>query len=241
MLHFVDHLLVLLVTVVFPVVGYFGYRDKLKRFRAGEDLDRPAMYMSTVTVQWCMCGVWVLWWLFMQRDWSAIGLGVTVNEWAWIAVALVLGATGLLIAQIVQLKNTPDDRIAPLYQSVHVAQPLLPRSDRDFRAFCWLGLTAGIVEEVLWRGVLIWYLNQFVSFEWAMALSIVVFTLGHSYQGASQLVGVGLIACLLTLVYWLTGSLFLAMLLHVAIDIFQGKYAFDLEGRHVRLAHKEGV
>jgi membrane protease YdiL (CAAX protease family) len=91
-----------------------------------------------------------------------------------------------------------------------------------------LSLTAGIVEEMLWRGFLILYLGQIVPVWAAAVASGVLFGLAHAYQGLASLPKLCAAGLLLSGLFLLSGSLWLPMVLHVIVDALQGRSAFDL-------------
>ena len=53
----------------------------------------------------------------------------------------------------------------------------------EMRRFTWLGITAGIVEELIFRGYLVWYFSSFVPLWAAIVITAVAFGIGHAYQG----------------------------------------------------------
>ena len=97
----------------------------------------------------------------------------------------------------------------------------LPQTSRDLRYFFGVSITAGIVEEIVYRGFVLWYLGSFMPLWVAVAVSSVGFGLGHSYQGASA-VRAGLLGLGFAIYYVLTGSVWLPILAHIALDILQG-------------------
>jgi len=63
---------------------------------------------------------------------------------------------------------------------------------------------------------------------WAAALvSTVGFGLAHAYQGLSQLPKITLVGGVFAGLYLLSGSIWLPMLLHAAVDILQGRLAYE--------------
>jgi membrane protease YdiL (CAAX protease family) len=96
-----------------------------------------------------------------------------------------------------------------------------PKSAPEFRWFAALSVTAGICEETIYRGFLIYYFGV-SPWRWgilaALAISSISFATAHLYLGAhavSTLVG-GFIFALLFL---LTGSLLVPMIVHAAADL----------------------
>jgi membrane protease YdiL (CAAX protease family) len=95
---------------------------------------------------------------------------------------------------------------------------------REERAW-WLAvsLLAGIGEEVTWRGVQTGLLATVVGDYWiAAVLSGVSFALAHSVQGWKSVLGIFIFALAFQAVVFASGSLYIAMLVHVAYDLTAG-------------------
>jgi membrane protease YdiL (CAAX protease family) len=99
---------------------------------------------------------------------------------------------------------------------------LIPRTRRERQLAVLAAVTAGVCEEVVFRGLLIAAgigllgLRPFTS----LLLAAAVFGLGHAYQGAANVVRTAVMGVLLGVLYLLSGSLLLPAVLHTAIDLF---------------------
>ena len=72
-----------------------------------------------------------------------------------------------------------------------------------------------VAEETIFRGYLILRFTEVTgSFGWAVALSSVVFSLGHGYEGSAGLIAVGALGALYALVYLWRGSLAAPVTMH---------------------------
>ena len=105
---------------------------------------------------------------------------------------------------------------------------ILPRTPGQLRHFYGLSMTAGIVEESIWRGFLLWYFSQFVPLWAAVMLSSVSFGLAHAYQGVATIPKYTLTGIVFALIYVLTGSLVVPILLHALADALQGRAVYRL-------------
>ena len=104
----------------------------------------------------------------------------------------------------------------------------IPRNGNELGRFYGLSLTAGIVEEALWRGFIVWYLVQFMPLWAAAVISTLGFGLAHAYQGISNLPKITLVGAALMGLYVLTGSVWLPIVLHSAVDVLQGRTAYEV-------------
>lgn len=125
-------------------------------------------------------------------------------------------------------------RIAPAFARLRF---LLPASRLERRWWILLSVSAGIGEEVLYRGFLLHFmLEESTSglqpgLLTAVVLSALAFGLAHLYQGWRGMLAstaMGLVFAVLAIG---TGSLFLPMALHVVIDLqILWMYRPDLDG-----------
>lgn len=99
---------------------------------------------------------------------------------------------------------------------------LLPRKASEYWLFAAVAVTAGICEEILYRGFLFHYLAEGqwqLSLGPVLFLTSVAFGLAHIGQGWKQLLATPLIGLGLGFLFLGTGSLLLPILLHVSIDL----------------------
>lgn len=99
----------------------------------------------------------------------------------------------------------------------------LPQSEAEFRLFRTTAVTAGITEEIIFRGFVIWGFAHVMPVWAAAALSLAVFTWLHRYQGLAQLLPVFLIGLVMTVIVVLSGSLWPAIAMHVVVDLLNGE------------------
>ncbi|MGH7467497.1 MAG: CPBP family intramembrane glutamic endopeptidase [Longimicrobiales bacterium] len=112
---------------------------------------------------------------------------------------------------------------------------LLPRSVGERVAFIGLSITAGICEELVFRGFLISALTVPTgSLAAAAAISTLVFGVLHSYQRVIGVLRAGILGLALTIPFLMTGSLLPSILAHIAIDLTGGLFL----GRYTQAAHR---
>lgn len=167
-------------------------------------------------------------------------------EWAWMAVIAAillgtndpLGAIGLrplddlgfqLLAGIgagVALTTAAMRLVPALRQNVQRqlagSAALLPSRPAERWLFAAVATTAGICEEVLYRGFVWFYLSTTLPAlpVWAIgAASALLFAVGHAYQGKAGIVQTGAAGAAFFALYALTGSLVPAIVLHALADL----------------------
>lgn len=226
-----DHLFVILITVIVPAIGFVSFRRLRMRVAAGNDVNRAHMYLNTTLTQWLLLAIALIGWALLERPLSGIGFSLSVDRNFLIGCLLVLAAIVFLLLQIRQVRNMGTAEFRKLHKSFAPVALMLPRNGNELARFYGLSLTAGIVEEILWRGFMFWYLGQFMPLAAAATVSTIAFALAHLYQGWSQLPAITLVAAALAGLYILTGSVWLPIVLHIAIDILQGRLAYEVVQR----------
>lgn len=224
----IDHLLLIILAVVHPVVGYFSFQRLLRRIDAGEVIDRSNLYRMTIAGQWVLFALTVGAWLFQGRNLQTLGFSLTTDIPLFIGACLTVLGIVLLLTQIRQIRSAPNEEIRNVRAQLGNLEIIIPRNGNELLRFYGLSLTAGIVEETLWRGFMIWYFSQFMPVWTAAMISVIGFGIAHAYQGVANLPKVTMVGAVFAGLYLLTGSLWLPIVLHAAVDILQGRAAYEV-------------
>ncbi len=225
-----DYTLLAILLLLFPVHGYYSYRRLLEHLAAGVPGARLKSFRVTMLYQWGFLGVVLAVWLRAGRTPGALGL-LPASDWRfWLGGVAVLALVAALARQEHRLRCRPEakERIRHQCQSL---RDFLPQTPQELRAFSLLSITAGICEEIIYRGYLMWLFGTWLAggsaATWLAVLgSTVVFTLGHCYQGVSNMVRVFLVGLVMAALYVLTGSLWAPIFLHAAMDLLQGRIVY---------------
>lgn len=226
-----DHVFVLLFAVVYPIAGAIGFRRLMRRVRDGTSLERMRLYRTTMISHWSLLAAALAVWAISGRSWGALGLGLELDAGFLLGVLLTLLGIAVLVLQLRSVGAADDHAIERIAGRFGNLEMLLPRSRAELSRFYGLSLTAGVVEEILWRGFLIWYLLQFLPLLPAALVSTVGFGLAHGYQGSRQLPAVTLVGGAFVVLYLVSGSVWLPIVLHAATDLLQGRLAWEVTGR----------
>jgi membrane protease YdiL (CAAX protease family) len=105
---------------------------------------------------------------------------------------------------------------------------LRPRTAVEKRLFGFLSFSAGVLEEVLYRGYLISLLSDGLNNTWiAVVAAALLFGIGHLYQGLGGILKTFIIGILMGIIFVGTGSIINCILLHILIDISSSFYSSD--------------
>ena len=224
----IDVALLVLLALGLPVRAWYAMR-RLRAATLEEAASlRPALWTRAIVTQWLISAA-VLWqWLMQRRPFESLSLNAHVG---WGAGGVVLGVALMAIAmqpQRRQLAAAPE-AVARLRSRLEGVQKLMPGSRAEWPRFVALAITAGICEELLFRGFVLWALAQALPEYWHAAVAQgVLFGLAHAYQGPRGVFLTTMVGLFLAGVVWLTGSLWPAMVVHALIDLNSGDIAIRI-------------
>ena len=222
----IDLAVVAVFAVAWPLLEYFHtWPRHVRAVDAGDPNARTRAYQRMLLEQWSLTAlvVWVM--LRAGRELSVLWLTPPTGWQLWLGTGLSLGYVVLIYVQARALFARPE-AVARVRASLKPLRALVPHTPREYAWFRPLAVTAGICEEFLFRGYLVWVLKAWLGLWPAAITSMVIFGLGHSYQGrahAPRAFGAGVGLGLLALA---TGSLLPGMLLHAVIDLAGGWFSF---------------
>lgn len=210
------HLLALAIGVVLPVYGALQHRRLRNDGQALAPWQKIATYWANSLFLLALAALALLVW---RRTGTLASLGLT-------AAPGQLGP-GLVLAALVVAAYAADAwwqlaspaRLAATRARWRRHTPFMPATAREVRHGLALVVAAATAEEILYRGFLIGYLAWFTSLPVAVAVPALVFGASHLYQGGHAVAKIVLLAGLLGVIAVVTGSLWIPIALHFAIDL----------------------
>ena len=217
---YIPHIVVLALIFVMPAWDAIETR----RLKANADpRKRLKWYRKLIVASWVLA-LLVTWTSGGRRN---VGTIEARAPWLPTGEAARDFVVGLLVAVVVaqtlvlfQLRKKPEAqaRIAKALASLYF---ILPVTREERRWYFIVSITAGICEEVVYRGFLIHYLmgapaNPSVTL--AVVISSLIFGIGHIYQGVRGAIGTAILGLVFAALFVITGNLALPILLHAAID-----------------------
>jgi membrane protease YdiL (CAAX protease family) len=212
-----------------PVLEYLLF---FPRFRAaiasGAPNARRDGYRRITIGQWLIVVLAIAISGSMRRAWPDWGFAVPTGWRPWAGIAIVTAFVVLVAVQQRAIAHMAPERLAKVRANLADLSFLLPhtRVERDW--FVALSVTAGICEEFLYRGVLIWTLRPSLGLAGAAIASVVLFGAGHAYQGVSHGVRATAAGALMTVIVLVTGWLIPAMIVHALMDLGAGFLGYRL-------------
>lgn len=193
-------------------------------------------YVQTIITSWILALLILVVHFFTEPSFSKIGFNsISLNSNKWFTYP-VITISGLYILYL--LYQTINFRIYIIHnKKVKIKldkniSSILPVTNKEKLVFVFVCLTAGICEEIIFRGYLLYILETFFPTlqQWSFLLiSSLIFGIVHIYQGKKYILSIGLLGLFLGCIYLAFGSILPVMIFHFiqdisAIDIMTVRY-----------------
>jgi membrane protease YdiL (CAAX protease family) len=212
-------LLTLILVVLVPTVGYLRFR-RLQTHTGPVIPIRTKLgfYAKNVCGQWILVAAMLL--VARRHGLSAADVGERLGN-ARLTFAVMFGLLAILavVAVIILLRFR---RASPeaLTAAVGRLRKIMPTFGPEMAAFALVSLTAGVCEELLYRGWLVNLLRAATGSVWvAIVVGAAVFGIGHAYQGAKAMLRTGFVGLQLAYLFVAVDSLIPGQVLHAAFDL----------------------
>lgn len=221
-----DMVLFIAVALVSAVLEWkIFYPALVRSSAAGRPGARSRYYAGGIAWLWALTACVLALWIVRARAWAALGLAPLAGARLAIAIAVAAGSVALVLVQTRSMLAGNLERVRAQFEG---AEPMIPRTASERAGFAALSVTAGICEEILFRGFVAWYLAAWVGPVPAYALSILLFGFAHVYLGRDGAITAAVLGTLFTCIVVLTGSLLPAIVLHIARDLSAGAIGYRL-------------
>jgi membrane protease YdiL (CAAX protease family) len=211
----------LVLAVVFPLLASRGFPAVMRAIALGQPGARRAAYRETMGWQWVLAAAGVAVWAAGDRTWADLGIRPPSGWGFWAAAAVAALVAAALTAQLRAVSARPERR-AEVRTQLGGHNVLLPRTPDERAGFTAVSVTAGVCEELLYRGWMIGWLAPWLGVPAAAVTSLAVFGAAHSYAGRANALKATGLGALFTVLYLASGSLWVPIALHALIDINMG-------------------
>jgi len=211
--------------IVNPIYIYLNY-EKEKQSVIAQLTKRVTLYRSTMLHLWVP--VLILMILLFHTKISMHDIGL---QWHWslanqIAVGGLILIAGYFLLSLKQLNGNTDNHQEVRKQIAYV-QWIMPTTVSESRLFVLgVSITAGVCEELLFRGYLMHLLAEFMPTYGVVIVSSIAFGLPHIYQGPIHIIRTAILGVVMALIYLVTDSIIVPILLHSLLDMYSGAMAY---------------
>lgn len=217
-----------LIAVAYPIWDYRSWSGMLRTIRSGRPNPRLPVYWEIMARLWLMTLVIVGLWIRSDRPWSALGLVSPAGWRVGVTAALVLAVLTVHVLQTRALARLSPDRLERLRSSDAPMVAFTPHTRAEYAWFQLVSVTAGICEELIYRGFLVWAFRPWLTLGGAALVSVVSFGSVHAYQGRRGAIGAGVVGAIFSVLAILTGSIVPGMLLHTLMDVLASRLYYPI-------------
>lgn len=217
-----DHLLAVALLLLLPLYGHREFQRLVAALERGERDARVQAYRWTIALHVGAGLVPLVIWMLAGRPLETLGLSVPGGVGFGLAVGAAALVTAFFAWQSRMVGRSPEAQDL-LRRQIGRLEKFLPHTARELSLFSYVCVTAGIFEELLYRGFLIWYAAQLMPVWSAIVVTSAAFGMAHFYQGIGGVVKTGAAGLVLAGLYVLSGSLWVPMVLHWLMDLVQGR------------------
>jgi membrane protease YdiL (CAAX protease family) len=221
--HWADHLFAVIFLFILPAYSIWQHKGN---YTAGllSSSEKKQVYILGSIYLFAMGATILLLWYFFRRPFSAIGFTLPFHftSWWWIVALLVI-----LYAVDAFLSLSTEKKLKESVETWKKRTPFVPTQKKELPFYFLLCISAAVWEEIIYRGYLVSY-GLYLFGEWpsrdflAVMLPAVSFSIAHIYQGTKAVLKILLLAVFFGLIFRLSGSLLVVMLLHFLVDAAGG-------------------
>jgi membrane protease YdiL (CAAX protease family) len=213
---FMNHILVCIMIIVLPLASIFEMK-KLKK--ADSAFGKQTAYLKIFVWYWLI----TIGFITLSSFRNVLYFQEPVKLNVLVKIAFSISFAYLIIIHflpVILLSFSKKFRSLTAESFTNKAY-IYPTTERQKQLFWIVPITVGICEEIIFRGYLYQYfqnspftLSAIVSF----LLVCVIFGVGHFQQGVSGVVMSMILGFFLGCLYFVTGNLFLSIILHILFD-----------------------
>ena len=214
--------LTFVLVVVVPTLGYIRFKQLLARGDQAVSLRmKLTFYAKVIGAQWLLSAAMLL--ILWRHGLSAADAGERAGDFrltfgVTFALLIVLAAVSWIV--LWRTRRAPPARLVEGFGRM---RSLVPAFGPEMAAFVLVCLTAGVCEELLCRGWMVNILRAATGSTWAaVAISSIVFGIGHAYQGVKAMLRTVFVGLQLAVLYVMVGSLIPGQVLHAGVDLLVG-------------------
>jgi uncharacterized protein len=217
-----DLLLFFLFALAFPLYGYLTWPSYLADARDGRPGVRVRGYLDMIVTQWSLALVLLAHWDGSARAWSLLGLGDPLTGRGLLTLAVVIAIGVLALVHARSIARASADQLATARAQMGDLVHVMPHTAVERWLFAGVALTAGVCEELFFRGLAPWLLSTWMPPWLAVLVATLLFGLAHAYQGRAGIPKTAVVGGAMAVLTICAGTLWPAILLHTIIDLHGG-------------------
>jgi membrane protease YdiL (CAAX protease family) len=215
-------LLTFALAVLVPTVGYLRFRRLQSHTGPVVPVRKKLVFYALIICgQWALVAAMLL--VVRRHGVSLADVGEHLGD-ARLTFAVTFGLLAILaVVTAIILRRLRRAQPPTLTATVGRLRKFLPAFGLEMAAFAVVCLTAGVCEELLYRGWLVNLLRAATGSVWiAIVVGAAVFAIGHAYQGVKAMLRTGFVGLQLAYLFVAVDSLIPGQVIHAAFNLAIG-------------------
>ncbi|HMQ05951.1 MAG TPA: type II CAAX endopeptidase family protein [Saprospiraceae bacterium] len=231
-----DHIFFFIIGIVLPALSLIRGKVDMEILDFKSE-DKKRFYYANGGILWIGAIVVFILWVLAGRPFSSMGLQWPVTDGLVVIFVLVFLIL-YFIEMVAETKNIKN------FDELLKSAAFLPRNKTEFTHFSFLAFSAGVCEEIVYRGFLVTYLYFMIndpvwSYHVAVVLPALIFGAVHIYQGYKPALKITVMSLLLGTIFIFSQSLLIVVILHIGIDLIGGVIGMNLFNKMEELDNEE--
>ena len=221
----IDHIVFFLLAVVLP--GFSLKRGEIKLEDEWNTKIKTTFYFTNSAILWLGAISILALWYFCDRSFWMLGFqSPLLNSFT----LFISGLFVLLYAYHLYRDLITTEGIKKSLLKWKGKSNFMPVNFREFYSYCFLSFTAGVTEEIIFRGYLINYIlafgdsNGYLEVCLAMVIPSLIFGVIHIYQGFEAVQKIVIGGLIFGAIYYYSQSLVLVIIFHILVDVITGYF-----------------
>src|SRR5438105_15304305 len=225
----IDLVIAGLIAIVYPTWDYFiAWPRMVKIIASGRPNARVSFYREVLALEWLFTALIAAVWIHAARSWRLIGLVLPVGWRLALTVVLLAAMLMLLRAQLRAIRRLDPAKRERVRTRQGALSLLIPHNRVERAWFVPVAITAGLCEEFIYRGFLVWAFRPWLGLWGATLASTVSFGFAHAYQGRPGAIRAGMLGAVFGVLAIAMGSVVPGMLLHALLDLIGGETGYAI-------------
>jgi hypothetical protein len=211
----------LFVALLFPLTDLWLYPRLQRATAEGVSGARVRYHLLGAVMLWLLGASSVTLVLRERQPWRDLRLDVASPIRLGAGLAVVIAYIAYVMTKRPALVRSPE-RLRRLVQKHAYAQALAPHTPAEAKTFALLSVSAGVWEEIVYRGFMLWFATMWIGLWPAAVATSLLFGVAHVYLGKKQIPRTAAAGLLFAVLAIATGSLLPGIVLHAFTDLFSG-------------------
>lgn len=221
-----DHLLFAVIGIGMPIMAILS-AQRMEATAEDEEMlaniSKKDLYYTNGLMLWIAAMVITTAWQLSGKSYALLGITKPIYS-----KEVVIGTVTLLAIYLGDLlfnlynyykgkEDTTDKGI----------EMIAPTTWKEYGPYIFLALSAGICEEIIYRGFALnylmnWYSTSLYQMYFAIIVSSIAFAVAHIYQGWVNVLKILIISFLFGYIFIMSKSLLLVSIIHIGVDMLSG-------------------